>query len=109
MWLIIADHDCTSLLIPNKLNFVGEMSGSLLLFQVSRGDRVSMLSMWTQAQESCPTEKEKEEEEPWRSSNMSVFQAHLPSCVVPLRQCGSPLGFRFTCLFLPRLARDSFY
>lgn len=30
MWLIIADHDCTSLLIPNKLNFVGEMSGSLL-------------------------------------------------------------------------------
>ena len=62
MWLIIADHDCTSLLIPNKLNFVGEMSGSLLLFQVSRGDRVSMLSMWTQAQESCPTEKEKEEE-----------------------------------------------
>lgn len=94
MWLIIiADPDCTSLLIPNKLNFVGEMSGSLLLFQVNRGDRVAMLSMWTQGQEICPTEKEKEEEEPWCSSNMSFFQARLPSCVVASETMWIPFGF----------------
>lgn len=94
MWLIIiTDTDCTSLLIPNKLNFVGEMSGSLLLFQVNRGDRVAMLSMWTQGQERCPTEKEE-----GRTGALVFFQCHSfrPICLPVLEASETmwiPFGF----------------
>ena len=55
---MVAGPDCTSLLIPDKPIFAGEMSCRLLLFQVNRGNGVAMFSTWTQGQERGPTERE---------------------------------------------------